>query len=198
MKKTEVILIGLVILALIMKFFHLPGSGILTVLSLLSISMIYFYFGFALFNNIRLRKITKKESYEGISTKRIVGGIGSGFVLSISTIGILFKFQSWPGASMQIWVGLIGLVIVSVISLIKISKGTDNYYSYILKRIAVFGSICVILTVIPTKDWLNWKYPNNPDYVNAVLDAKANPDNRELWDKVEIEREKMHNEMNKQ
>lgn len=197
MKKTELILIGLAVLALVMKFFHLPGSGILTVLTLSSISVIYMYLGFALFNKIRFRKIFKKESYKGISTKRIIGGIGTGLALSFSAIGILFKFQSWPGASMQLSIGLFGLGIVTIISLIKIKKSTDNYYTNILKRVAFFGAICIFLFAIPTKTWLNWKYPNHPEYVNAVLDAQANPDNQELWDNVEEEREKMYDELNK-
>ena len=197
MKKAELILIGLAVLALIMKYFHLPASGILTVLSLSSISVIYMYLGFALFNNLRFSKIFKKESYQGISTNRIIGGIGTGLALSFSAIGILFKFQSWPGTTVQLGVGCFGLGIVTVVSLIKIKKSVDGYYSDILKRVAFFGITCVFLFAIPTKTWLNWKYPNNTEYVHAVLDAQSNPDNQELWDKVEVEREKMYDEFNK-
>jgi hypothetical protein len=197
MKRTELILIGIAVLALIMKFLHLPASGILTVLSLSSISVIYMYLGFALFNNLRFRKIFKKESYKEISTKRIVGGIGAGLALSVSAIGILFKFQSWPGASANLIMGIVGLSVVTIISLIKMQKNKDNYYSNILKRVAGFGAICIFLLVIPTKTWLGWKFPNNPEYVQAVLDAQANPDNQELWQKVDEEREKMYDELNK-
>jgi hypothetical protein len=197
MKKAEIILIGIAVLALIMKMFHLPASGILTVLSLSSLSVIYAYFGFALFNNIRFRRIFKKETYKEISTKRIIGGVGVGIVLSISAIGILFKFQSWPGASMNLIVGIVGLTIVTIIFLIKKKKSADNYYSTILKRVIVFGAICIFLFAIPTKTWLNWKFPNNPEYVQAVLDAQADSNNQELWNKVDDEREKMYDEMNK-
>jgi hypothetical protein len=197
MKKTELVLIGIAILALIMKMFHLPASGILTVLSLSSLSVIYMYLGFALFNNIRFRKIFKKETYKEISTKRIIGGIGTGLALSVSLIGILFKFQSWPGASANLIMGIVTLSIVAIISLIKMKKSEDDYYSNILKRIAIFGAICIFLFSIPTKTWMEWKYPNNPEYVKAVLDAKSDPENQQLWDKVDEEREKMYDEMNK-
>lgn len=197
MKKTELILIGLVVLALLLKFLHLPGSEILTILSLSSISVYYMYLGFALFNNLKFRKIFKKGSYKGISTNRIIGGIVTGLALSISAIGILLKFQSWPGASMQLGFGLFGLGIVTVISLIKIKKSTDNYYQNILRRVVFFGTICIILSAIPKRTWLNWNYPNYPEYVNAVLDAQANPENQELWEKVEEEREKMNDELSR-
>jgi hypothetical protein len=197
MKRTELILIGIAVLALLMKFLHLPASGILTVLSLSSISVIYMYLGFALFNNLRFRKIFKKESYKEISTKRIIGGVGAGLALSVSAIGILFKFQSWPGASVNLIIGIVGLTVVTIISLIKMHKNTDNYYSNILKRVAGFGAICIFLLAIPTKTWLGWKFPNNPEYVQAVIDAQANPNNQELWQKVDEERERMYDELNK-
>ena len=177
--------------------FHLPASGILTVLSLSSLSVIYMYLGFALFNNIHFRKIFKKETYKEISTKRIIGGVGTGLALSVSVIGILFKFQSWPGASANLIMAIVTLSILAIISLIKMKKSEDNYYSNILKRIAIFGAICIFLFSIPTKTWMEWKYPNNPEYVKAVLDAKSDPENQELWDKVDEEREKMYDEMNK-
>ena len=194
MKKTELILIAISIVVLLMRFFHLPGSAILTVISLSSVSVFYLYLGFMLFNGIRFRKVFKKESYKGISTKRIFGGIGTGIALSFSAIGILFKFQSWPGASFQLGIGLFGLTIVTLISLTKVKKNSDNFYSNILKRVAFFGALSIFLLFIPSSTWLNWKYPNNPEYVKAILNAQANPNNEELWKKVEKEREKMRDE----
>ena len=79
----------------------------------------------------------------------------------------------------------------------KIKKSNDTYYPNILKRVAIFGVICIFLFAIPTKPWLNWKYPNNPEYVQAVLEAQENLDNKELWDKVDEETKKMYDELNK-
>ena len=61
-------------------------------------------------------------------------------------------------------------------------KSADNYYSNILKRIATFGAICIFLFSIPTKTWMEWKYPNNPEYIKAVLEAQEDSENQELWD----------------
>jgi glucan phosphoethanolaminetransferase (alkaline phosphatase superfamily) len=197
MKKTELTLILLAVIALIMKLMYLPGSLILIVLSLSSVSLFYFYLGFAFFNGIGFKKILKKESYKVISTQRIIGGIGTGFALSISAIGILFKIQSYPGASIQLLVGLFGLGIVLIFSLIKMRKSTNNYYSKILKRVASFGAICVFFIAIPSKTWLNLNYPNNPEYVQAILEAEANPDDQESQDKVKEESEKIYGKFKK-
>ncbi|MBK8807421.1 MAG: hypothetical protein IPO21_12565 [Bacteroidales bacterium] len=96
MKKGEIIIAGLSIIALGLNLLFIQGGGILTVLTLLTLSMLYMYFSFALFNNIELRKIFKKDSYKGISSNRIFGAVGAGLALSMTTIGLLFKFQSWP------------------------------------------------------------------------------------------------------
>jgi branched-subunit amino acid transport protein len=93
MKKIELVLIGFVVLALIIRFFHLPYSEELTTYSLKFISVVYLYFGFALFNNIELKNIIKKDSYQTISKNRIFGGIVTGIALAITVNGISFKFQ---------------------------------------------------------------------------------------------------------
>src|SRR5690554_4892641 len=102
MKKTEIIIGTLSIIALGLNLLLIPGGGVLTVLTLSTLSTIYFYFSFALFNDIRFRKIFKKDSYENISRWRIIGAIGTGFALSATTAGLMCKFQSWPGADFNL------------------------------------------------------------------------------------------------
>ena len=197
MKKTELILILLALIALIMKLMYLPGSLILIVLSLSSLSLFYFYLGFAFFNGIGFRKILKRESYKGISTQRIIIGIGTGFVLNIAAIGVLFKIQSYSGASMILLISLFGLGILMIFSVIKMRENTDNYYANIFKRVASFGAICVFFIAMPSKTWLDLNYPNNPEYVQALLEVEANPNDQELQDKVKEENEKMYDEYKK-
>ena len=149
------------------------------------------YFGFAFFNQVLLKDIFKKATYKDISAKRIIGGIFAGLALSLAVIAVLFKVESWPGSIFQMWLGIFALSITTLIAAIKRITVKDNYYSKILKRTLSFGAICIILVAMPAKPWLEWKYPDNPDYVKAVLDARADPENQELWDKVNKEREIM-------
>ncbi len=125
---------------------------------------------------------------------RIVGAILTGLALSMTTAGLLFKFQSWPGAIMNLAIGLLGLAIALIIGTIKYSKTKSNYYTRIFKRIAVYGGLGLILLILPKRTWLELKYRNQPDYVDAVKKAMADPDNQELWDKVNEEHEKMNKE----
>lgn len=194
MKKAEIIIATLSIIALGLNLLLIPGGGVLTVLTLSTLSMIYFYLGFALFNDIKLRRIFKKDSYKEISSLRILGAVGAGFALSMTTIGFMFKFQSWPGADFNLGAGLVGLLIVTIIGAIKYSKNKSNYYIRIFKRTAILGGLGLILMLIPKTSWIELKYRNQPEYVEALKKAMADPDNKELWDNVETERQKMNNE----
>ena len=119
MKKAEIILGAIALTALALNLLLVPGGGVLTVLSLSTLSVLYMYLSFAIFNGIRLRQIFKKDSYKGISKMRIVGAILTGLALSMTTIGLLFKFQSWPGATMNLAIGLLGLAIALIVGSIK-------------------------------------------------------------------------------
>jgi hypothetical protein len=194
MKKTELIVATLSILALALNLLLIPGGGVLTVLTLSTLSMLYFCLGFALFNAIGWSEISNEHGYKGISKLRIVGAIGAGFALSTTTVGLMFKFQSWPGADFNLIVGLVGLLIVVIIGLIKYAKNKSDYYTGIFKRAAVFGGLGLVLLLTPKASWMELKYRKHPAYVEAMKKAMIDPENKELWDKVEVERQKMNDE----
>jgi len=189
--RLEIVMLLLALLALILKMAHLAGGGLFTVIILSTLTLIYWCFGFALFNSIRLSKIFNKAAYQGISAKRIIGGIVTGLVLSVGVIGVMFKFLSWPGAMAQLQSGLFLMVIVAIVAAYKMLGSKDGYYSKILKRLALFGAICAFLVFLPLETWLNWKYPNHPDYVKAELASHADPGNQELRNRVKEEGRKM-------
>ena len=112
----------------------------------------------------------------------------------MTTIGLMFKFQSWPGADLNLGVGLFGLLIVTIIGLTKYFKNKSDYYTRIFKRAAIFGGLGLIIMLTPETTLVEFKYRNHPEYVNALKKAMADPDNSELWDNVETERQKMNNE----
>ena len=192
MKKAEIIIATLSFIAIGLNLLFIPGSSVLTTLSLLTLSMFYCYFSFALFNNIRLRNVFKKEAYKITTTSRIIGAVGTGFALSLAIVGILFKFQFWPGADFNLLAGLCGLMIITVFGLIKYSKNKSEFYKRIFKRIVLIGGLGLVLLLIPKTSWVDIKYRNNPEYAAALKKAMADPNNKELWEKEELERKKMY------
>ena len=93
MKKSEKIFGILFAIAIIFKLALYPGGRIISTVSMTLLACIYFYFGFAFFNNIKLKNVFNRKSYEGISVLRILGSIGTGMVLSTVCLGTLFKLS---------------------------------------------------------------------------------------------------------
>jgi len=190
-KKTEIILGGIAILAMFMNTFLVPGGSVLTILSLCLLFLIYLFFSFGLLNDIGFRKIWKKKPYEGISTYKILGTIGTGIGLSSAVIGILFKVMMWPGASMTLESGLTLLGIVFIISYIKNNKTKSQTYLNVIKRSLFIGAIGVIWLFIPRSSFLEFKYRNHPSYVEAMKNVWKNPSNIEFQKTLYEERKKL-------
>lgn len=190
MKVSELVLAISFIIAIIL-FIHLfPGAGLLSVVFGSLLSMLYFYFGFALFNNMPISTIFKKSSYATISTSRIIGGIAAGLVLSNLTIGILFKLMSWPGADFMLFIGLATMVVVFAIAIFKNIKSKSSYYSTIFIRLGFFGSIAALFFVTANDTLLDYKYRNHQAYLQALKNEIADPNNTLLIEKREIEYKK--------
>lgn len=187
MKSTEKIL-GLTFFAgLIMKFTLLPGAGVLITVSILSIAIMYYFLGFALFNQIPLRAIFKKDSYKGKSPLRIIGAIGTGIGISLICNGILFKLQDWPAGLSSLGIGIVFTSIVLVIATVKFFKTRSNYYVLIFKRIAVIGILGLVLFLTPALAIVKFQFRNHPDYIKVYEQYNNNPQDEMLRHKVGIE-----------
>ena len=167
MKNLEKILLVIAAVALAMKFFFIPGNGFLLILSITIVALIYYPLGFAFFNGIRLRHIFKKASYSNAPTRRIIGAVGAGMVLSVLAMGILFDFQDYPGASIQQLTGMMFGLIVLTRSLIKYTGAHDLYYKRIIIRLTVAIVIALPLYLIPEIELVKLQYRNHPDYIEA-------------------------------
>jgi len=191
MKKAEMLIVIFAVISLILNLLLFPNSGIFMTVILLVLSMLYSYLGFALFNEIELGRIFNIETYKDISTSRIIVAIGAGVVLSMTTIGILFKFQFWPGASYILGVSLAVLLIVLLIVTFMYRKSKAVFYIRIYYRLVIFGGIGLSLMLLQNETILEFKYRNHPDYIEVYKKALADPENQELWDELQEEQLKM-------
>ena len=191
MKKFELIVGLIAILGIVLKLLHIPGSGVLTALTLSTLSMFYYVFSFALFNGIRIRDIFKKASYKDTNAKRIIGAIGLGFALSAITIGGLFKLQFWPGATIQLMAGLVTTGLILLIAVIFYFRSKADYYKGVFKRIAIYGGLGFILYITPTATIVDIYYGDNPDYAEFYKKVLADPENIELREQLDQMRKEM-------
>ena len=187
MKKLEIILGLIAAIAFIMSLFFVPGSSLLILLSLGSLSILYYAFSLFLFNKIDLSQIGNRNIYKGISKLRIIGSIAVGIVLSTTCAGIMFKLIHYPGATIILNIGLITNLVLFIVILIKLLRINEKYYIRILKRIMVVGGIGLMLVSISELTIVKFKFRNYPEYIK-IYEAHINdPQNEELRIKNEIE-----------
>lgn len=194
MKKAEIIIVTISIIVFGLNLFLFPNQSALTVLAMTTLSVFYLFFSVVFFNNISFQTMLTKGSYKDISTLRIFGTIGTGFALSVATIGLLFKFMTWAGASSNLLFALFFLLIVTVIAITKYLKTKSDFYKNILKRAIIIGGLGLVTFLLPKTVFVEIKFRNHPAYLDVLKKAMANPDNEELWNKVNDERQKMIND----
>ncbi|MBQ4821149.1 hypothetical protein [Aquimarina sp. MMG016] len=181
MKRVEIVLISIAVLAIFWKALDYPFGNMVTMLSLLGLSCLYFYFSFVLLNSVPLRKMFKKDAYAEASSIRIIGTICTGVLLSITVLGILFQVMSWPFSKTNLLLGFLGLLIISVIRIIKYFKQKEGFYKKILLRSIIYCTIAlVLLYIIPPYTFLKIKYKDHPDYIEVLKQLDKDPNNQEL------------------
>jgi Na+/proline symporter len=138
--KTERILIGIFVLALLLKLLHIPGSNIMLILSSGCMALLYLTGPFYLFRD-----------RPGKEQNRLVSNI-AGLCFPIMTIGILFRLMHWPGGKFYLLLGMIsGLILLLLIYQLK-SKSTENlvnYYKHMMFRTVILTVLAIIFFVIP-------------------------------------------------
>jgi hypothetical protein len=187
MNKLEKILGIIALLGLIFKFAIFHGGSLLLALSLSSLAFLYFYLGFAFFNQIGFKGIFKSESYKGLSKFRIIGAIGVGVALSMICIGILFKLQNWYFATLYLYGGLILALIIIIVTAFRFKKSKGDFYYRIFKRVAILGILGLLLLLISDLAIVKIQFRNHPSYINAYELYLQNPNDKALIKNMHLE-----------
>lgn len=102
MKALERILWILAALAFVMKALHLPMSSLLLVVSLSLLGMLYLFLAWLVFPSP-----TRRDQLVLLS---VLGG----FVMSLATMGILFKLLFWPFRAFYLLLAVMGLAVLLI------------------------------------------------------------------------------------
>ena len=149
MKKLEIILIIGTVIGLLLAIFKVPLNSLVVSVFFISLGILYFYLGFALFNDIPFRKIFIAESYKGIGPWRIAIAVGTGMALSELTIGFMFTILYYPMAKSLIVFGIVLAVIVIILAIVKNGQEKNQFYRNIILRCLAFLIIAVVFLLIP-------------------------------------------------
>ena len=192
MKKFEIIVGFIAVLGISLKIFHIVGGSILTVLALFTLSIFYYVFSFALFNDIRdirLQDIFRKGAHKDTNAKgiKVFVQILWSWTIPMVLIGGLFKLQFWQGGNMPLLLGTLTIGFILLIA--TISK--EDYYRRIFKRTLIYGVFGLVLYLTPLSTLVDVYYGNHPEYAELYKKVLADPNNLELRKQLEQMREEM-------
>jgi hypothetical protein len=185
MKKFEFVLGILAGLSLALKLLDIPGAGPLCALTFSTLATFYFYFSFAFFNEIPLRGVLKKASYQNTNKKRIAGTVWLGYGLSLILIGGLFKLQFWPGASPLLAGGLSTVLVILIGVSFFHFRNRQTFYKKLIRRIAIYGCFGFALYLTSTENLIDIYYHNHPEYAEVYKKYSKDRDNIELQRQME-------------
>lgn len=191
MKRIELGLIIIALIAVIFKLFHLPFGGVLLVVSLSTLSIIYCWAGVLVLNDIGLRKLAAGNPFKGAPAARIVWAIILGVVLSVAPIGLLFKIQLWPSSEFLLLTSFIGLSILSMIAVYGGMAKKDWFTRSSMIRMLVWWVLSVSAYTISDNTWIDIVHRNYPDYAKALKEYHAHPEDPEAKENFERERDKL-------
>jgi len=133
MKKAEKIIILIAIIGLIFRLTHLPNlraiGAMIYAISLLSLAIFYLVSRFNAFED------------KNKNQNRVLSNM-CGLFMSLTMIGMIFKFMHWPMAHTQLLIGIVPLPILFIVTFVLKLKQKDEtlqiYYRNMLLRLGIF------------------------------------------------------------
>ena len=184
MKNFERIFVGIAVVSLVMKFFLVTGGNILFALSLASLISLYFFFGFAYFNNLMLNQIFKKESYSNISSVKLFTVIFSGIAMAVSLTGMMFYLLHWAGQTLILYLGILISIPLFPILLLNFKDDFQGSFRKIFIRLATTFFVAILFVIIPESLVIKIQYKNYPQYLNSAERYYKNPTDENLKKRI--------------
>lgn len=174
--KTEKVLASLLIIGVLFKFMHWPGTGPILVFSGGILAMMYYPLGFYYF--------TEKETRK----KNIILSVVSGMFWSTVIVGLIFKLQFYPGSGVMAIIGGYGsFVILGVITFMKSQKGEEQklYFDSMWKRALVMAGIGLFLLSVSSESIMKFNYRNEPELGRLRIQMMNHPENEQYQKEYE-------------
>lgn len=152
MKYLESVLLAIISLGLVLKFFHLPFSSVLVIIGASALAILYFGLGRRIFPG----------TVPG--ERRAPLGILSGVALSILIIGSLFKIQIWPMGSFYLLISIpfLALLLIAVQVQRHSHPELRPYFNSLTKRLLPALVVGVLLYPVQQRTLLNFYYRDQP------------------------------------
>lgn len=191
MRILEVALLAILVLSLIFFFALMPGGASLVMIVLTAIGFFYFGAGFVLFSNTKFRTAFK-GGLKNVPVLTIVIAVVTGQALSTLAIGILFKLLLMPGANEMLTIGAVESMILIVVNIFSYVKSRSATSMLCISRLTLFLLPAIFLLTTSPLTLVKWQYRNHPGYVDAFSKFLDEPNNKDKWEQLNLERNRIY------
>lgn len=139
MRRIEIVLVGIIVLLLLIKFSSsIAGVDAMLFIFLTVLSVFYYAFGLFLMNGVGFKTMFRKSTYSGISWMRILGSFWAAQCLSTLVVSILFIILQYAGGANLLLIGVVSSAISVVVSLVRYQAKKDKFYLNLVYKLSVW------------------------------------------------------------
>lgn len=187
MKKNEKAFLAITFIGFILVLSLIPWAKWIMLIGIGLLANTYFFGYSALLNNQSYQEFSKNKS----ETKNIKGfEMLAPYSILTLMVGMLFKFEAWPGANLIILLGLI-LAAAAIYFVRKKSEESKAIKQGSIKRIIITSILAIAFYILPNFFWFDIVNREHPEYIEATKNLYLEPENEEYRSQLEVERKKM-------
>lgn len=167
-----------------------PDSNFMLLVATTILSTYYLWFGFFIFNKLKPQDLLNKTVVRSLKPFQVYVSIIMGIIVSYALIAILVGFFFYPVMQSVLISAflVIGAFTAFLILYQLIKKQKPNYFQRFYYRAAIFIFVLALLWLPPLEKRLNILFRHYPEFIEAYLDCRENPDDEEARDKLREER----------
>ncbi len=179
-----------VLVVILLRVLLGPDANFLLLVTTTILSTYYLWFGFFIFNKITPLSLLNKSVTQSLTSFEVYLSIIMGVVISYALIAILTGFFFYPVMPVILGSALSLLVAFSIFLAIYkvIKKKKINFLESFSIRTLVYGILLILLTVPPLETRLHILFKDYPEFVEAYLDCRENPDDEKKQERLKEER----------
>lgn len=173
MKRIEIVLVSLFFLSIIGKLTAFPGSGLMFVCSSMLLALLYFGLGWFVLRN------------EHSGKKHVGLSVLLGLFMAMGVVGVLFKFQLWPGEQIMIVSSMFLLLMFGLIVIIFRGRYHPRYYLHTVVRVLVAIVVLLAINFVKARYLINVYFRDDLKQRDLMIRAYEHPENEDYQKDVE-------------
>lgn len=167
-----------------------PESNFMLLVATTILSTYYLWFGFFIFNKLKPQDLLNKTVVRTLKPFQLYVSIFMGIIVSYALIAILVGFFFYPVMNTILSTAFLLLAgfTLFLIAYQLIKKQKPDYFHRFYIRATIYTFLLALLWLPPLEKRLNVLFRDHPEFIEAYIDCRDNPDDEEARERLRKER----------